>query len=219
MNPITLFIFILIASFLTFIGNNIIYYILLVMSFLVLMNFSILEFIKRIVFFITMIILMKLLSLIDLGITTGALMGLILLVLKLYPVFNIGRVLILTSPLKIMSALRYIKAPNIVSIALVTALRYLGELKLRIKELKNGMKIRGLKVSILHPVRSLELYLVPLIYKCLHVSETLTSSIISRGIEYQGTKTSYNPICFNILDFSTIIITFLLLGVTLWEKF
>ena len=147
--------------------------------------------------------------------TTGAIIGLIALVLKLYPIFNVGRVLILTSPLKIMAALRKIHFPNTISIALVTSLRYLGELELRIKEIRQGMKVRGLKLSLLHPVHSFELYLIPLIYKCLHVSETLTSSIISRGIEYEGEKTSYNPIYFGILDY-TFISAFLMIFV-LWR--
>ena len=77
------------------------------------------------------------------------------------------------------------------------------------------MKVRGLRLSLLHPVHSFELYLIPLIYKCLHVSETLTSSIISRGIEYEGEKTSYNLIHFGILDYTFI--SAFLMGFVLWR--
>ena len=200
MNPITLFILILLTSFLVFLVNQTMYYVLLSMSFLFLILFSYSEGIKRAVVYIGLFLLIKLLAYIDLGMTTGALIGLIALFLRLYPIFNIGRILILTSPLKIMSALRAVKAPQSLSIGLVTALRFLDEMTARLKEIRNGMKVRGLRLSLLHPLRSFELYLIPLIYKCLHVSETLTSSIIAKGIEYEGKKTSYKPVRFGWYD-------------------
>ena len=200
MNPITLFILILLTSFLVFLVDQTMYYVLLGMSFLFLILFSYSESIKRAVVYIGLFLLIKLLAYIDLGMTTGALIGLIALFLRLYPIFNIGRILILTSPLKIMSALRAVKAPQSLSIGLVTALRFLDEMTARLKEIRNGMKVRGLRLSLLHPLRSFELYLIPLIYKCLHVSETLTSSIIAKGIEYEGKKTSYKPVRFGWYD-------------------
>ena len=200
MNPITLFILILLTSFLVFLVDQTMYYVLLSMSFLFLVLFSYSEGIKRAIVYIGLFLLIKLLAYIDLGMTTGALIGLIALFLRLYPIFNIGRILILTSPLKIMSALRAVKAPQSLSIGLVTALRFLDEMTARLKEIRNGMKVRGLRLSLLHPLRSFELYLIPLIYKCLHVSETLTSSIIAKGIEYKGKKTSYKPVHFGWYD-------------------
>ena len=200
MNPITLFILILLTSFLVFLVDQTMYYVLLSMSFLFLVLFSYSEGIKRAIVYIGLFLLIKLLAYIDLGMTTGALIGLIALFLRLYPIFNIGRILILTSPLKIMSALRAVKAPQSLSIGLVTALRFLDEMTARLNEIKNGMKVRGLRLSLLHPIRSFELYLIPLIYKCLHVSETLTSSIIAKGIEYEGKKTSYKPVRFGWYD-------------------
>ena len=104
MNPITLFILILLTSFLVFLVDQTMYYVLLGMSFLFLVLFSYSEGIKRAVVYIGLFLLIKLLAYIDLGMTTGALIGLIALFLRLYPIFNIGRILILTSPLKIMIA-------------------------------------------------------------------------------------------------------------------
>ena len=143
MNPITLFILILLTSFLVFLVDQTMYYVLLGMSFLFLVLFSYSEGIKRAIVYIGLFLLIKLLAYIDLGMTTGALIGLIALFLRLYPIFNIGRILILTSPLKIMSALRAVKAPQSLSIGLVTALRFLDEMTARLNEIKNGMKVRG----------------------------------------------------------------------------
>ena len=216
MNPITLFILILLTSFLVFLVNQTMYYVLLGMSFLFLFLFSYTEGVKRALAYIGLFLLIKLLAYVDLGMTTGALIGLIALFLRLYPIFNIGRILILTSPLKIMSALRAVKAPQSLSIGLVTALRFLDEMTARLNEIKNGMKVRGLRLSLLHPIRSFELYLIPLIYKCLHVSETLTSSIIAKGIEYEGKKTSYRPVHFGWYDTVGLLAAVFLLWISIW---
>ena len=216
MNPITLFILILLTSFLVFLVNQTMYYVLLGMSFLFLFLFSYTEGVKRALAYIGLFLLIKLLAYIDLGMTTGALIGLIALFLRLYPIFNIGKILILTSPLKIMSALRAVKAPQSLSIGLVTALRFLDEMTARLNEIKNGMKVRGLHLSLLHPIRSFELYLIPLIYKCLHVSETLTSSIIAKGIEYEGKKTSYRPVHFGWYDTVGLLAAVFLLWRSVW---
>lgn len=216
MNPITLFILILLTSFLVFLVNQTMYYVLLGMSFLFLFLFSYTEGVKRALAYIGLFLLIKLLAYIDLGMTTGALIGLIALFLRLYPIFNIGKILILTSPLKIMSALRAVKAPQSLSIGLVTALRFLDEMTARLNEIKNGMKVRGLRLSLLHPIRSFELYLIPLIYKCLHVSETLTSSIIAKGIEYEGKKTSYRPVHFGWYDTVGLLAAVFLLWRSVW---
>ena len=114
-NPITLFLIILISSFLVFLVNGTSYYALLGMSFVVVLTFSYLELIKRGFIYLGLYLLLKILAHIDLGMTTGAIIGLIALVLKLYPIFNVGRVLILTSPLKMMAALRKIHFPNTIT--------------------------------------------------------------------------------------------------------
>jgi len=52
-------------------------------------------------------------------------------------------------------------------------------------------------------------------YKCLHVSETLTSSIISKGAEYKIKKTSYNPTKYNFFDLICLVVAFYLV----WRLF
>lgn len=219
LNPITLFVFMVVGSFIVFISDLRLNNIIMIISFFILFMYSLELCVKRVVLYLFLIGIKYLLMRINLGLSTGALLGIIVLVLKLYPIFNIGKIVIGTSPLEMMSALKFLRIPENIKIALVTALRYLGEIDIRIKEIRNGMKIRGLKLSLLHPGRSFELYLVPLIYKCLDVSETLTSSIISRGIMYECNKTDYRPVKFRIGDIVIIILLIIIFGRALWMKF
>ena len=157
--------------------------------------------------YLFLILLLYLLKKLPYGLGVASFMGLLLIGIKLFPIFTLGRILIALSPLTIMSSLRKIGISNNFNLSVATGLRFMGEMNIRLKEIRNGMKVRGLAISLLHPIRSFELYLIPLMYKCLHVSETLTSSIISKGAEYGIEKTSYNSTKYSVFDLFCICIS------------
>lgn len=209
-NSIVLFILIVSFSITLFITDKFGYYIMLAVSFVLLLTHSKKVFLNMSTKYLFLILLLHLLEKLPYGLGVASFIGLLLIGIKLFPVFTLGRILISLSPLTIMSSLRKIGIPNNFNLSVVTGLRFMGEMNIRLKEIRNGMKVRGLKISLLHPVRSFELYLIPLMYKCLHVSETLTSSIISKGAEYNTEKTSYTPTKYNIFDLICLCISFYL---------
>ncbi len=214
-NSIVLFILIVSFSITLFITDKFGYYIMLTVSFVLLLTHSKKEFLNMSTKYLFLILLLHLLEKLPYGLGVASFIGLLLIGIKLFPIFTLGRILISLSPLTIMSSLRKIGIPNNFNLSVATGLRFMGEMNIRLKEIRNGMKVRGLKISLLHPVRSFELYLIPLMYKCLHVSETLTSSIISKGAEYQIKKTSYNPTKYNIFDLICLVVAFYLV----WRLF
>ena len=209
-NSIVLFILIVSFSITLFITDKFGYYIMLAVSFVLLLTHSKKVFLNMSTKYLFLILLLHLLEKLPYGLGVASFIGLLLIGIKLFPVFTLGRILISLSPLTIMSSLRKIGIPNNFNLSVATGLRFMGEMNIRLKEIRNGMKVRGLKISLLHPVRSFELYLIPLMYKCLHVSETLTSSIISKGAEYNTEKTSYTPTKYNIFDLICLCISFYL---------
>lgn len=214
-NPISLFYLTIITSILVLLGKDYTYFISLLYSLFLVITYSNKKFIKNVTVFCVLILLLKLFSSIKIGMAGGTFVALIALYLRLYPVFMIGSILIESSPMKLMSALRWLKIPNSIIVAWVVSFRFLDEIGIRLKEIRAAMKVRGLKLSLMHPIYSFELYLIPLVYKCLNISETLVSSIISRGIEYEGEKTSFIPLRFNFSDYVYITIPLILLGVSL----
>ena len=214
-NSIVLFILIVSFSITLFITDKFGYYIMLAVSFVLLLTHSKKVFLNMSTKYLFFILLLHLLEKLPYGLGVASFIGLLLIGIKLFPIFVLGRILISLSPLTIMSSLRKIGIPNNFNLSVATGLRFMSEMEIRIKEIRNGMKVRGLKISLLHPVRSFELYLIPLIYKCLHVSETLTSSIISKGAEYKIKKTSYNPTKYNIFDLICLVVAFYLV----WRLF
>ena len=209
-NSIVLFILIVSFSITLFITDKFGYYIMLAVSFVLLLTHSKKVFLNMSTKYLFLILLLHLLEKLPYGLGVASFIGLLLIGIKLFPVFTLGRILISLSPLTIMSSLRKIGIPNNFNLSVATGLRFMGEMNIRLKEIQNGMKVRGLKISLLHPVRSFELYLMPLMYKCLHVSETLTSSIISKGAEYNTEKTSYTSTKYNIFDLICLCISFYL---------
>ena len=214
-NSIVLFILIVSFSITLFITDKFGYYIMLAVSFVLLLTHSKKVFLNMSTKYLFLILLLHLLEKLPYGLGVASFIGLLLIGIKLFPVFTLGRILISLSPLTIMSSLRKIGIPNDFNLSITTGLRFMSEMEIRIKEIRNGMKVRGLRISLVHPVRSFELYLIPLMYKCLHVSETLTSSIISKGAEYQIKKTSYNPTKYNIFDLICLVVAFYLV----WRLF
>ena len=56
-------------------------------------------------------------------------------------------------------------------------------------------------------------------YKCIDISDTLTCSIISKGIEYDGEKTSFHDVKITFIDIAMIVGGMILLGMSLWKIF
>ena len=218
LHPFTLFALTILVSFQVFFGNQTVYWAVLVLTLLIALNASTGLFLRQIIVFSVSYGMMYFLAFADLGYVTGIFIGLFALIARFIPIFNIGIVLILTSPSKILACFRKLHMPNTVSVAMIAALRFMDEIGLRLHEIRNGMKIRGFHASLLHPVRTFELYFVPLVYKCLHVSETLVSSIIAKGIEYEGEKTSYYDMRFKFADGISLFAGVVLLGVALWTS-
>ena len=206
-NSIVLFILIVSFSITLFITDKLGYYIMLAVSFVLLLTHSKKVFLNMSTKYLFLILLLHLLEKLPYGLGVASFIGLLLIGIKLFPIFTLGRILIALSPLTIMSSLRKIGISNNFNLSVATGLRFMGEMNIRLKEIRNGMKVRGLAISLLHPIRSFELYLIPLMYKCLHVSETLTSSIISKGAEYEIEKTSYNSTKYSVFDLFCICIS------------
>lgn len=218
LHPFTLFALTILVSFQVFFGNQTVYWAVLVLTLLIALNASTGLFLRQIIVFSVSYGMMYFLAFADLGYVTGIFIGLFALIARFIPIFNIGIVLILASPSKILACVRKLHMPNTVSVAMIAALRFMDEIGLRLHEIRNGMKIRGFHASLLHPVRTFELYFVPLVYKCLHVSETLVSSIIAKGIEYEGEKTSYYDMRLKFADGISLFAGVALLGVALWTS-
>ena len=217
--PLTIVGLILMFSVVLTVGEQFQYFITLIFALGLLFLFTCKKTFKTICTIIVIWGMVYLLKPLLGNVLVGSIYTMLLIVLKFSPIFILGRVLSSYSSSHLLAAFRKIGVGGSVGIGITIFFRFIPEISIRMKEIRNGMKIRGFKVSILKPVKSFELYFIPLMYKCIDISDTLTCSIISKGIESDGKKTSIHEVKFTILDVLLLLISTVLVLVSVWKIF
>ncbi|WP_300281930.1 energy-coupling factor transporter transmembrane component T family protein [Peptacetobacter sp.] len=149
----------------------------------------------------------------------GSIYTMMIIMLRIFPVWFLAISLSTYNTSILMNSLRNIGLSNNLSIAISVFFRFLPEYKLYLKEIRESLKVREISFKWYKPLSSFELYLVPMIYKAFQTGEVLTCSLITKGIEYDCKKISYNDLRLTIMDYLLMIFGICLLGVSLWKKF
>ncbi|MDO5718487.1 MAG: energy-coupling factor transporter transmembrane component T [Tissierellia bacterium] len=218
-NPKTIFGLILIFSIVVLVGSNNLYYASLIISLLCVASTSIKSALKFLIGLIIMYFFSKGLEYIYGGILVGSIYSMLKIGLRLSPIFILARIISFYSTSYLISVLRSMGIKGNLNIAIALLFRLLPEIKIRLSEIRDGLKIRGFRISFFHPIKAFELYFVPLLYKCLHISDTLTCSILTKGIEYNGEKSNFHKIKLNIFDYILWLLGIVLLGGSIWKIF
>lgn len=218
-NPLTIVGLILLFSVVLTVGEQLHYLISLVFVLVLLLLFSPKKAVRTICSLIIVWGIVYLLKPYLGNVLVGSIYMMLLIVLKFSPLFILGRVLSSYSSSHLMAAFRKIGVDGGIGIGITVFFRFIPEISIRMKEINNGMKIRGFRASILKPLKTFELYFVPLMYKCIDISDTLTCSIISKGIEYDGKKTSFHEVKITFIDIAILMGGIALVGVSVWKIF
>lgn len=216
-NPVTTMWLILMFSVVLTIGTKASYLTVLIISLICLTSVSLKKAIQS---FISVCILLSILYIIRPltgHLFWGSIYIMILIMLKYIPIIFLGKVMSSYSSSYLMAGLRKIRIKGYVNIGITIFFRFMPEIFIRAKETHQGLKIRGFKASITRPIKSFELYFVPILYKCIDVSDTLTCSIISKGIEYECDKTTYHSVDYSIIDKVILLVGFIIFGVSIWK--
>jgi len=148
----------------------------------------------------------------------GSVYTMALIVLKLFPLWILAGIAMEFNTSEIIATLRKLKLPNNLCIGASIFIRFIPEYRNYLKEIKEGLKVRNISFNILKPVRSFEMYLVPLIYKAFETGNILTCSLITKGIEFDCKKTSYVDLALTWRDYAAITAGIGFIGITIWKK-
>ena len=116
---------------------------------------------------------------------------------------------------EITMALDRMRLPRGVILSIAVMFRYFPSIKDDFFIIIDAMKLKGLYTSkrsaILHPIRTMEFVLVPMLFKSLKTAEELSCAALVKGIENTGKKTSYFDVKLRLIDavFSLAAITVL----------
>ncbi len=122
--------------------------------------------------------------------------------LKLVPIVMVGTWILRTTYMDdLMVSLQRMKLPQSVTIPLVVMFRYIPTLRIEYSMIRNTMSIRGLCDTfwkrLLHPIATMEYILIPLLMRCLKVTDELAASGTTRGLELDGKRHALNPVFFS----------------------
>lgn len=96
---------------------------------------------------------------------------------------------------KLIAVFQKSSMPQNILLILVVIIRFIPTISGEIKSIKEAMRVRGFigskKQIVLHPLRTMEYVVVPLIFRSIKVGDELAAAAIVRGIENTGKKQSY----------------------------
>lgn len=222
LNPVTILLLIPADTVLLLFGSKTVYLLLLALSFAILFFSDKKIFFNSLVFTAFLYSIMSLIGLYMGGVPIawiGALYAMLFVMIRLMPVWMMAFLLSSHTSSELMHSLRRLYVPVPLTIGIAVFFRFIPEFKIRLKEIREGAKIRGFYLTPLHPVRSFELLIVPLMFRAISVSDTLSCSILTKGIEYTGKKTPYRDMPFTWRDFAVLVIFIILTGVSIWKAF
>ena len=115
---------------------------------------------------------------------------------------------------EITTALERMHLPKGIILSIAVMFRYFPSIKDDLFIIIDAMKLKGLytskRAALIHPIRTMEFVLVPMLLKSLKTAEELSCAALVKGIENTGHKTSYFDVRLRAAD-----AVFLLAAITL----
>ena len=105
---------------------------------------------------------------------------------------------------EITMALERMRLPRGIILSIAVMFRYFPAIKEDFFVIIDSMKLKGLYTSkrsaLLHPIRTMEFIIVPMLFKSLRTAEELSCAALIKGIENTGKKTSYFDVRLRSVD-------------------
>ena len=105
---------------------------------------------------------------------------------------------------EITMALERMHLPKGIILSIAVMFRYFPSIKDDLFIIIDAMKLKGLytskRAALIHPIRTMEFVLVPMLFKSLKTAEELSCAALVKGIENTGHKTSYFDVRLRAAD-------------------
>lgn len=123
---------------------------------------------------------------------------------------TLGRVMLLAyssvimvsmSPINLTRNLVQLGVPRILTLGMLATIRFIPILISEVKQIREAMKTRGVKVSIKNPTLFYRAFLIPLLMRMISMSDIMAVSMETRGFSLKDkSKVVYRPVVFRIRD-------------------
>lgn len=111
----------------------------------------------------------------------------LMVIIRAMPVYMTCGILIRKTPMnELMTALRKFRIPMIVLIPMAVMYRYIPTIRQEIVYVHESLVMRGLHSSVWkimrHPVRSIEHFIIPLLFRSEKITEELSAATLCKGL-------------------------------------
>lgn len=194
LNPLTLIILNILFPVVIFLGKGMKYEIIcMLISIVVLLIY------KRYLQIFKFIILYVILSFIAYIISTSKIIlladlfgTLVYIFLRMIPVMMIAYILVKDiKSNELLSSFEQIHLPKKLMLSITVALRFFPTYKLEIKMIRESLKMRNIHVKLSEPLKFLEYWIVPVLMRINLISEEMTATAMTKGVESPNKRTSF----------------------------
>lgn len=128
----------------------------------------------------------------------------LLMVIRIYPAYLLLRLLIDKAPMnELLYALDKLHVPKSLLIPLMVVYRYVPTILQEIHYINESLKMRGMNLSfsnMKHLIKTLENYMVPLLFRSEKISEELSAASLCKGLSTDRKRTCCTDVRFTKTD-------------------
>lgn len=132
------------------------------------------------------------------------------LFLRFAPVMQFASVLQDLPTGKMMASLQKLRIPKMILITLCVTLRFFPILQFENEMIQISSRLRGLSLrqpkNWLHPLRSFEYSVIPLMMRTLRIADELAASAATKGIDYPDKRSSIYPSSIQLHDYAILLV-------------
>lgn len=176
---------------------------------LLLYWYGLVVFLKRLVFYVVLNGLAVGLSVWHVPVLSFIFPPFIMMIIKIYPVSLLIKLLVDKAPMdELLYTMERMHIPKSLSIPIMVVYRYVPTVLREIRYINESLTMRGLNLSFANSnriVRTLENYLVPLLFRSEKIAEELSAASLCKGLSVKRKRTCCTDVRFTGTDFIYLI--------------
>lgn len=203
-NPLTLVILNILFPVVIFLGKGIIYEIVCMLISIVVLaiyrRYS--QILKFIISYVFLSLVAYIISTCKITLITDLFGTLVYIFLRMIPVMMIAYILVKDiKSNELLSSFEQIHLPKELMLSITVALRFFPTYKLEIKMIRESLKMRNIHVKLSEPLKFLEYWIVPVLMRINLISEEMTATAMTKGVESPNKRTSFYNTKMKKVDF------------------
>ena len=127
---------------------------------------------------------------------------LVYIFLRMIPVTMIAYILVKDiKSNELLASFEQIHLPKKLMLSITVTLRFFPTYKLEMKMIRESLKMRNINIKITQPLKYLEYWIVPVLMRMNLISEEMTATAMTKGIESPIRRTSFYNVRMRSIDF------------------